>query len=330
MNGGEVFKDCLFSLSKIIYTNWELVVVDNGSSDKSETLPPKIIGKKIKFKLIKNKKNLGFAKANNQGYKISKGKYLLLLNNDTKLNPDFLNKLVDKMEADLKVGVIQPKIFITGKIGILDNAGSFLTKIGFLKHWGFMEKDSKEFSKETEILSAKGACMLVRKKLVDKIGLFDESFFSYFEESDFCWRVNLSGSKVIFFPNAAVYHKIGYTIRRLNVLDINFHYYKNRICSLIKNLEMKNLTIILISHLVISTGLALFFLLGGKFSHSFMIVKAILWNVTNLRQTLIKRKEVQKLRKITDQEMFKTLLKPVDLMGFYRDFRRIEEDLARK
>ena len=238
-NGGRIFNDCLKSLVKINYTDWELIVVDNGSNDGSQKL---LLDKNIEiknYKLIRNKLNLGFAKANNQALKKAKGIYILLLNNDTKVEPDFLSKLVNRIEADGQIGIIQPKIFLMDRPGYLDNAGSYLTKIGFLDHWGFNQKNSSEFSKEKEIFSAKGACMLIRRSVIDKVGLFDSDFISYFEESDFCWRVWMQGYRVLFYPNAKIYHKLGFTIRRLGALELNYHYYKNRICSLIKNLETK-------------------------------------------------------------------------------------------
>lgn len=325
-NGGEVFKQCLKSLSKIDYPNWELIVVDNGSRDGSEDLK-KFQIKDHALQIIKNISNLGFAKANNQGVKLAKGKYILLLNNDTKVESDFLSKLVEKIESDSSVGVIQPKIFLMDKKGYLDNAGSFFTWIGFLQHWGFMQKDGPEFDLEKEIFSAKGACMLIRKKIIDKIGLFDEDFFSYFEESDFCWRAWLLGYKVLFYPQAKICHKVGFTIRRLDVFNLNYHYYKNRICSLIKNLELVNLIIILSSHLFISFGIAAIFLLRGNPKDSLLILWAILWNIYNLPKTLKKRKYTQNIKVKSDKDIFIWVLQPINWRKYFLDFKRVEDDL---
>lgn len=332
-NGGEVLRQCLKSLSKIDYPKWELVMVDNGSVDGSveqiKKLKIKNKNYNLKLKIFKNKTNLGFAVANNQGYKKSKGKYILLLNNDTKVTADFLSKLVGRMEKDNSIGVIQPKIFLMDNPGYLDNAGSFLTTIGFLEHWGFARRDGREFTKEKEIFSAKGACMLIRRDVIEKVGLFDEDFFSYFEESDFCWRVWLLGKRVIFYPEAEIYHKLGFTIRRLNVTSLNYHYYKNRISSLVKNLEVGSLLTILSLHLLISTGLAFAFILTLKPSGIIMIFKGIAWNIVNLPQTLTKRKEVDKLRRKKDHDIFAKVMHPVRLGKFLADFRRIEEDFDR-
>lgn len=315
-NGGEVFRQCLSSLSKVKYSNKEVIIVDNGSNDGTEDLAT-----------IKNDSNLGFAPANNQGYEISKGKYILFLNNDTRVHPEFLKKMVARMQKDESIGVMQPKIYMMDKSGYLDNAGSFITKIGFLDHWGFAEKDSDEFGKERQIFSAKGACMLVRREVIEKVGLFDDGFISYFEESDFCWRVWLAGFKVMFFPEAHIYHKVGFTIKRLDVGNINFHYYKNRITSLIKNLGFLNLITILPVHVLISLGISIVFLLRGNWKASLMIIKAIVWNLINLGRTLKKRHRIQSKRKVSDSKIFSTLSKKVDWLGFYSDFKRVEKDI---
>lgn len=326
-NGGNVFANCLKSLAKIDYPNWELIIIDNGSTDNSEKLAELIKLPSKKYQFIKNHQNVGFAPANNQAVKVARGRYVLLLNNDTKVEPDFLTLLVNRMEEDISIGVIQPKIFLMEKPGYLDNAGSFFTKIGFLHHWGFMQKDGPEFDKESEIFSAKGACMLVRKSVVDEIGLFDADFFSYFEESDFCWRVWLSGYKVLFFPKARIYHKLGFTIRRLDVLNLNYHYYKNRICSLIKNIETGNLLPIATAHLVISFGITLLFLVRLHPKEALIIAQAIGWNIVNLPPTLKKRSVIQKHRRITDDRLFAMVAYPINWQKYFQDFKRIETDL---
>lgn len=327
-NGGEVYEKCLISLSKMDYPSWELIVVDNGSEDGTTELS---LDPKFRIKnsiLIKNKTNVGFAPANNQGLTKARGKYLLLLNNDTLVNSNFLNIMVKKMEEDVTIGVIQPKIRMMDTPEYLDNAGSFLTRIGFLHHWGFAKKDTKEFDKEREVFATKGACMLIRKSILkDTLGLFDDSFMSYFEETDFCWRVWLMGHRVIYYPKTEIRHKVGYTIKRLDVGNLNYHYYKNRICSLIKNLSLLSLIYMLPIHLIVSTSIFVIFLIRGSGKKSFLIVKAICWNALNLINIFKKRKQIQSRRILKDRNLFKKLLVPINWKSFLNDFKRVEKDI---
>lgn len=323
-NGGKVFRDCLTSLYKIDYPNWELIVVDNGSTDSSlEYLQDE---KSKLLKMVQNKVNVGFAKANNQGVDIAGGKYILLLNNDTKVTPHFLRYLVGKMENDHYIGAAQPKIRIMDNPKLLDNSGAFLTKTGFLEHWGYLASDGVEFKSEREVFSVKGACMLVRKSLVDKIGLFDEEFVTYMEETDFCWKVWLSGYKVMFMPGESVYHKVGFSSKRQSQIDVNFNSFKNRITSLIKNLEIQNLISIGGTHLFLIVCLSFYYIFRLQFSKFVMIIKAILWNIIHLGRILKKREGVQRFRKISDSELFIKIMHPIKINEMLAHFRKVEEN----
>lgn len=322
-NGGEIFKTCLNSLNKLNYPNWELILVDNGSSDGSENFI--VHYRQIKhYKLIRNKTNLGFAQANNQGYEISSGKYILLLNNDTKVEPDFLTKLICKIEQDSQIGVIQPKIALIDKLSYLDNVGAYLTLTGFLEHWGFMEKDGPEFSKEREIFSAKGACMLIRKKVINETGLFDRDFVSYMEETDFCWRVWLAGYKVVFYPKAKIYHKVGFSSKKQNQIFVNFHSFKNRLISLIKNLEVRNLLLIGSVHVFLILLLSFYYLFKFQFNKTGMIWSAIFWNIKNFPITFQKRQRIQEIRKKSDGQIFPRILHKTNWSSMFSHFVKVE------
>jgi len=321
-NGGKVFSDCLNSLSKISYKNYELIIVDNGSTDGSDN-----VGKKYRVnKFIKNKSNVGFAEANNQGIKVSRGKYLLLLNNDTLVTKDFLNIMILKMEEDKSVGVMQPKIFMIDKPGHLDNAGSFLTWSGFLFHNGYGEKDSKEFDKERKVHTAKGACMLIRAEVVEKLGLFDPDFVSYFEESDFCSRVWLAGFSVLYYPKARIYHKVGFTSKKLDQFSVNYHSLKNRIVSYLKNFGSLGLIIIFIPHIAILFFLILIYLIKLDFGKVGMVLKAFWWNLLNLGKTIAKRKRIQKLRRVSDSQIFKDTLVGWKISDMIKHFFIVEKN----
>lgn len=330
-NGKKQLADCLSSLEKIDYPSMEIIVVDNGSTDGSKKEIQKSKSKyqnnNLKFKIILNKKNLGFAKANNQGFKKAKGEYVLILNNDTKVTPDFLTKLVQVIKSDEKIGVVQPKIIFSDS-GRLQAGGAFLTKTGFLHHLGFGKNPNDvKYNQPLQIFSANGACMLVRRQVIEKVGLFDPDFFCYFEETDFCWRVWLSGYQIVYAPRSVIYHRGRQTAIKLSSSFIAYHSFKNRICSLIKNLGTPKLVKTLPLNLLFSQATTLAYLVGGELLSAFAIQKAILWNMLNLRKTLKKRKKIQvSLRKISDSSFIPALTKSPRLSYYHHLFRGTIKD----
>lgn len=324
-NGLNYLKDCFESLERINYPNWEAIVVDNGSNDGSIEFLNRYRNFKS-LKVVRNSSNLGFAKPNNQGYRVAKGKYILLLNNDTKVNTDFLDKPVEILNNNKKIGVIQPKIFLMEKPGYLDNTGSFMTKTGFLVHEGYLEKDSKVFDEEKKVFATKGACMLIKREVIEKVGLFDNDFFAYFEESDFCWRVWLSGYEVMYYPGSSIFHKVGATSKNMNQFSINYHSLKNRIASLIKNLEFHNLLFILIPHLIILGIITAYYLLNLKFNKVKMVITAFWWNMIHLPSVLRKRRIIQKFRVVSDKEIFRKVGRKINILAMLRHFREVEKN----
>lgn len=302
LNGREYLRVCLESLSSILPKNYEIILVDNASSDGSVDFIRKNYPK---VKIIENKENLGFAEANNIGVKESKGEYTLFLNNDTKVEPDFLNSLVTRMEEDSSIGMCQGKIKCLDEPNHLNSTGSSLTRAGFLYHHGLGEEDRGQHEKAREIFSPHGACMMIRRSLFEKLGGFDKNFFAYFEESDLAWRVWLAGYKIVYIPQSVIYHKVGATTQNLSFSFIQYHSYKNRICSLIKNLELRNLFLLLPFHLFLCFALVLASLLCLKCKRAGAILRAIGWNLRHLRATLRKRKIVQsQIRKVRDRDIF--------------------------
>lgn len=323
-NGLKMLKDCFFSLAEINYPNWEVILVDNGSNDGSQEFARKFKFPHSQLKIIQNKTNLGFAEPNNQGYRASKGKYILLLNNDTKVKKDFLNKMVKRMEQDPQIGVSQPKIYLMEKPGFLDNTGSYLTRIGLLKHEGFLEKDGPCFNQEKQIFAAKGACMLIKREVIEKVGLFDKDFFAYFEESDFCWRVWLVGYRVIYYPQTFIFHKLGATSKKMNQFSLNYHSIKNRIASLVKNLEFKSLFTIFPLHLFFLFSLGTFYLLRFQFGKVKMIIAAIYWNLIHLPGLLSQRRKIQQLRTVSEDEILRLVGRKWPFRQMLNHFERVE------
>lgn len=313
-------KDCLKSLSKISYKNTEIIVVDNASTDGSVEFVKKNYPK---IKLVRNKSNLGFAGGNNAALSKITGDYVLFLNNDTTVDKHFLEPLVKVLDEDKNLGVVQSKILTMEDHKKLDAVGGYFTLTGFLYHYGYYQRDSKKYSHQLNMYSIKGASMMTRMSLVKKIGLFDHDFFAYFEETDFCHRVWLSGFSVKYIPDSIIYHKIGGTSNSMNNAFIQFHSFKNRINTYLKNLGLVQLIIVLPIHLLLCELAGFGFILKRKPGHFVAINKAILWNVTTISKTLRKRKKVQsKIRVVSDKEIFAQVKKNPPLRYYYYLFAK--------
>jgi GT2 family glycosyltransferase len=201
-NGGRIVERCLMSIRDQNYHPLEIVVVDNASTDGSADLI------KMRFpevKLIINKKNLGFGGGNNKGIGASVGRYIMILNNDARLDPDCIKELKRSIEKDKRYGSCASKILLDGKGNLLDAAGITIYKDGLSIGRGRLESAHK-YQIEEEVFGPSGCASLFRKEMLDDIGLFDADFFAYGDDTDIGWRAQLAGWKCIYNPKAIVYH----------------------------------------------------------------------------------------------------------------------------
>lgn len=318
-NGSKYIGDCLSSIRKSLYRQYEIIVVDQASTDGSADL---VCNKFPEVLLVRNR-NTGYAGGNNLGAENAKGKYLFLLNADTVMESDLINSLVEAMEKDPKIGCCQPKAFNLKFKNRLDGAGSLLTVTGFLYHMGYFDQDKPEYNKRYPVFSVKGAYLMTKKDLFDRLGGLDENFFMYFEESDYCGRVWLSGYSVEYIPDSVIYHWGGESQNwNKNFPKIQYQIFRNRICSYIKNLSASNLIKILSLHILLCEGMSLIYLLIGKWQVSIAIQRAIFWNIANLYKTLKKRKTIQKnIRKVDDSHIFSRVGRNVDFIYYYNNFK---------
>jgi GT2 family glycosyltransferase len=301
-NKKEYLKTCLPTLEKVSYKNLEIIVVDNGSKDGTIEYLKK---NHPKVKIVANKTNLGFAGGNNAGLKKVTGDYILLLNNDTKVTKGFIEPLVKVLDTRPDIGVVQSKIIWMEDHSRLDSIGAFLTNTGFLYHYGYLQHDKKAYDKQVYVYTVKGASMLMRADMVKRTGLFDDDYFIYFEETDFCHRVWLAGYKIIYEPKSVIYHKVGGTSNALDNSFVQYHSFKNRICTYLKNLGTWEMIKLLPFHLVLCEIAAIGFIFNKRPKHFVTIHKAIWWNIKNFNTTMQKRKHVQTvIRKVSDRSFF--------------------------
>jgi|SRR3989338_3443543 len=306
-NGKKFLKNCLDSLTQLAYPQVEIIVVDNNSKDGSQEFVKENYRKAI---LIENKENYGFAKGNNIGLKASTGDYILILNNDTVVAPNFLEPLIKDFEDNPKIACLQPQIRLSENKQFLDGAGAFLTFTGFLYHFGYLKDRMKpKYNKKMKIFSAKGACMLLRRKAIEKVGLFDEDFFIFFEETDLCFRLWLAGYSVMYEPKSVIYHLGGGDTTSSNSYQNEKRTYlsfRNMICCYLKNFGTHNLLTVMSMFIFTQTILFLYYLITLKLNLAKVIVKAYWWNICNLHSTIKKRSIVQhNIRKISDTRLNK-------------------------
>jgi len=217
-NGYHITRECLLSLKSITYTNNTIILVDNGSTDNSiEKLSQEF--KQIDYLTLT--KNYGFAGGNNRGieYAIIKynPEYILLLNNDTVVNSDFLNKLIDPFRGNDKVYAAVPKIYFYDKKDIIWSAGGKISKLtGIVTEYGKNKKDSAATTRQGATGFMNGCAALLSAKAINEIGLFDEQFFAYSEDTDYSIRILKSGHTIVYVPESVIYHKVSHSFRRNN------------------------------------------------------------------------------------------------------------------
>ncbi|CAJ35482.1 glycosyltransferase family 2 protein [Methanocella arvoryzae] len=220
-NNGTVTVDCLRSLEKLSYSNFFTLVLDNGSTDDSlEILHRAYPG----ISVVQNDKNLGFAGGNNPGIRLALEQgadYVLLLNNDTEVAPDFLDELIKVAEADPKIGIASAKIYYYSEPDRLWFAGG---KVNYWKGWtqhlGDLEKDVGQYDHTTDTDFVSGCAMLIRREVIEKIGVLYEPFFLYYEDSDYCSRARRAGYRIVMAPKAKVWHKVSSTTGKIKDLQL--------------------------------------------------------------------------------------------------------------
>lgn len=214
-NGYEVTRECLASLSKIDYPNYEIVLVDNGSADGS---PERLAAEFPGVGVIRNKENLGFTGGNNVGIRRAlqeNADYVLLLNNDTVVAPQFLSKLIRAGESDKRIGLLNPKIFYFEPSNRIWYAGgAFNIWKGIASHRGAREVDRGQYDTQEEVTFITGCAFVIKTEVIRKIGLLDDSLFYSYEDADWTIRSLNAGYKALYVPSSVVWHKESIDVKR--------------------------------------------------------------------------------------------------------------------
>lgn len=214
--------ECLDSMKNLRYSNFKVILVDNGSAEEEVT---KILGHSLTTACIRNRSNEGFAKASNKG--ITKAldmgaDYVFLLNNDTRVTPGSLETLISLLSEHPSIGLVQPKILYSHSPSYVNSSGGRLyLDVGYVRDLGLNKKVSGHEMRQAGRDWISGCAMLIKREVFSKIGLLDEKNFPQGgEDYDFSWRARLSGYKLACSDKSIIYHKVSRTRRTLGASTV--------------------------------------------------------------------------------------------------------------
>jgi GT2 family glycosyltransferase len=312
-NGERFLKDCLGALSNQSYGNREIILVDNGSSDNSvrfarENFP--------EVKVIALRENKGFTGGNAAGLEIAEGAYIALVNNDARVDQEWLERLLRTMLQDRTIGICAPKLNFENTQTI-NSAGHGLTTagVGFNRRLG---GNAMDFNAPELVFGACGAAVLYRRRMLEEIGFLDEDFFLYDEDTDLNFRAQLAGWKCAYVPTAVAYHVANATTGRLSDLHVYYH---------TRNLEfvwIKNMPtglMIRFAHHKIIQELGSFCYLCLRHGKSRPYFRAKRDTLRMFPLMLKKRKQIQTRRRVPNRYL-RSVLTSMFTFGFFRQKMR--------
>lgn len=230
-NGKQFLQECLNSLAAQTFSNFEIILVDNGSRDGSvddvKDLFPGI-------RLVALSENTGFAEGNNLGLAVTEGQFIVTLNNDTKVVPEFLAELLIAALVAPDIGMVAAKMLNFHQTGRIDSVGVRPTTAGMGINIGVGETDDGQYDEPADVFGPCAGAALYRRDMLEEIGFFDTDFFAYYEDLDLAWRGRLAGWRCVTAPAALVYHVHSATSGRMSPFTV-YHVQRNKWFVLLKN-----------------------------------------------------------------------------------------------
>lgn len=229
-NGAIDTTQCINSLKKISYKNFDIIIVDNASNEKDKKLLGSLLNDNIEISY--SAKNHGYSGGNNIGIKKaieSNYQYVLLLNNDTVVEKDFLTNLITSIKFKNDIGICAPKINYFSDRNLIWSYGG---KINKLRGSGFSDFENKVDNiniTNRYVDFASGCCLLIKREVFEKVGLLDENYFLYLEDTDFCMRVTNNGFKILVVSDSKIYHKVNATTSKANLSLPIYYTTRNRL-----------------------------------------------------------------------------------------------------
>mgnify|MGYP001584420104 FL=1 len=294
-NAGDLLLDCVESIQKSNYSNFEIILVDNISKDNSH------IKCKEKFpviKLIENSENLGYCEGNNVGLRIANGKFVVVLNPDTIVDPYWLDELLKAYEINGS-GIYQPKFLAMNNHSMLLSTGNMIQIFGFGYSRSKGEIDKKQYEEFEKIDYASGTCLFTSKNILQKIGLFDPFLFAFHDDLELCWRGALNEIDSFYVPKSIVYHPIEGSSFKWSPLKFKLMERNRKYCLL--TLYSRSTLFKMLPILFVVDILVFFFYLSKGLLR--MKISADIEILQNFKIINKKYVQNQKVRKISDQRL---------------------------
>jgi hypothetical protein len=278
-NQTKVTCEFLESTRNLKYKNYEILVCDMGSDEdptahiNAQNYP--------NTKVLRSKENLGFTGGNNWGMRQSKGDYVFIVNNDTEVTPDLLDLLLEPFKDDPTIGVTCPKIRYFHHPEVIQYAGFNPINMytGRTTSVGSMEVDKGQYDKPGFTHGAHGCAMMVKREVIEKVGMFPEKFFIYYEEWDWSSRMLKAGYKIYYQGKALIFHKESITMGKQSALKVYYHT-RNRILYMRRNTNALQFSAF-IAFFVLFTApkTAVKFTVSRQFEHLKSFFKGSIWNL---------------------------------------------------
>ena len=281
LNFNQTDATCAFlaSTRNLTYPRFEIIVIDNGSSvDPTKQIEA---GRYPHTRLIVAEKNLGFTGGNNLGMREAKGDFIFLVNDDTEVTPDLIEKVLAPFAQDSLIGVVSPKIKFYDHPNIIQYAGfqpmnPFTGRTG--AH-GNHEVDRGQYDTPGETYGAHGAAMMIKREVIEKVGMFADIFFLYYEEWDWSARIRRAGYKIFYQAEATIYHKESLSIGKASAVK-TYYLTRNRILYMRRNSESRELFAFISFLICFSIPKAIIsYVCTLQFKHLKAFINGVMWNV---------------------------------------------------
>jgi len=290
-NGKHFLETCLSSLRRQTFRDFEVILVDNCSTDGSQEY---VRANFPEVRLIALGENRGFTGGNIAGWREARGELIVLLNNDTEVHPCWLEAIHEASPAFPEAGSFACKMLMFDDRARIDNCGFDLGRSGASVDLGRGEVDGPEWSEPREVFGACGGAAVYRRCLLESVGFLDDDFFMTYEDVDLSFRAQLQGYKCIFVPGAVVYHHLRGTMRKHSARQV-FHSQRNTEFFYIKNMPFSLMLRYLPHRIVYEVGACAYFCMLGQAPPFFTAKLDVL---RNLPMLLRKRKELQRARTV--------------------------------